>query len=75
MPIYIHCPHCEHPHVVPVARKGRVTRCRQCANAFVPTDEAREVATRTIHPHLAEFQAPLGQKVMQYNHKGELVQA
>ncbi len=58
MPIYIHCPHCEHPHVIPVVRKGRPYRCRQCANGFVPTDESLETESRTIPPQLAEFQAP-----------------
>ena len=40
-------------------------------NFLIPTRKAVSATKK----NLAEFQAPLGQKVMQYNHKGELVEA
>jgi hypothetical protein len=35
MPIYVHCPHCEHPVVLPAAVHGRYYRCRQCNGFYV----------------------------------------
>lgn len=35
MPVYMHCPHCEHPQIVPVSRRGRMRFCRQCGRAYV----------------------------------------
>jgi hypothetical protein len=35
VPVYMHCPHCEHPQIVPVARRGRMRFCRQCGRAYV----------------------------------------
>jgi len=30
MPVYIHCPHCEHPHVISAHRRGKALFCKQC---------------------------------------------
>ncbi|HOM51118.1 MAG TPA: hypothetical protein PLV57_01915 [Phycisphaerae bacterium] len=35
VPVYMHCPHCDHPQIVPVARRGRMRFCRQCGRAYV----------------------------------------
>ncbi len=35
MPFYLKCPHCQHPQVVPHARRGRTRFCRQCGRAFI----------------------------------------
>lgn len=35
MPLYMHCPNCQHPRVVPPQRQGRRLFCRQCGQMFV----------------------------------------
>lgn len=30
MPVYVNCPHCDHPQVVRAGRRGKVLFCRQC---------------------------------------------
>jgi transposase-like protein len=40
VPVYIICPHCEHPQVVPAHRRGRARFCRQCGQAFVTSRTA-----------------------------------
>ncbi len=45
MPVYLNCPHCEHPQIVPQHRRGRVVVCRQCAQAYVTSREEQ-------HPEL-----------------------
>ncbi|UCD29068.1 MAG: hypothetical protein JSV03_00870 [Planctomycetota bacterium] len=34
MPVYLHCPHCDHPQVVPTYRRGKTIFCRQCGKAY-----------------------------------------
>lgn len=34
MPVYLQCPHCEHPIVVPSHRRGKTLFCRQCGGAY-----------------------------------------
>ena len=48
MPVYVKCPHCEHPQVVPSGRLGKKRLCRQCgyATCLVYAAELREGKTR-----------------------------
>lgn len=34
MPKYLHCPHCEHPQIVPGRKVGKTRFCRQCGWAY-----------------------------------------
>lgn len=34
MPTYLHCPHCEHPQIIPGRRLGKTSFCRQCGWAY-----------------------------------------
>lgn len=34
MPLYVTCPQCNHPAVLPRSMKGRRYRCRQCAAVY-----------------------------------------
>lgn len=34
VPVYVHCPHCEHPAIVRRPVPGKTHRCRQCAGFF-----------------------------------------
>lgn len=43
MPLYLHCPHCEHPQVIPVHRRGRLVICRQCGRTFRGASMSLEV--------------------------------
>ena len=40
MPVYVQCPHCEHPRVVSPGDRGKTTFCRQCGRAFRPSKTA-----------------------------------
>ncbi len=40
MAVYVHCPHCCHPTVVPVRHAGNQLRCRQCQTAFALAESA-----------------------------------
>jgi len=40
VPVYLHCPHCEHPQIVPAYRRGKTTFCRQCGKAFRTSTKA-----------------------------------
>jgi len=53
MAVYIHCPHCCHPTVVPVRRAGAYLRCRQCQTAFALTESTPP------RPHKPGKQAPI----------------
>ena len=59
MPVYMHCPHCDHPQVVPVHRRGRMRFCRQCGRAYVTSKFVADV-----HPvpvgSMAEMHAASG---------------
>jgi len=55
VPLYLHCPHCEHPQIVPVRRRGRAQFCRQCGRAYVPS-KTREEAHPLPISTLAEMQ-------------------
>lgn len=35
MAVFIHCPHCDHPAVLPALLPGLRYRCRQCLEAFI----------------------------------------
>ncbi len=35
MPKYLHCPHCEHPQLVPGRKLGKTLFCRQCGWAYL----------------------------------------
>lgn len=35
VPVYIQCPVCEHPAVLPPAFRGRPHRCRQCNRVYI----------------------------------------
>ena len=51
MPVYMNCPHCDHPQIVPVNRRGRMRFCRQCGRAYVTSkfaDEVRPVPVASI---------------------------
>ena len=34
VPLYIQCPHCEHPRVITANRRGKALYCRQCGEAY-----------------------------------------
>ncbi len=59
MPVYVNCPHCEHPQVVPAARRGRVRFCRQCGRPYrasLTSDTAEPIHAES----LADLQGRLG---------------
>ena len=35
MPVYVTCPHCEHPMVVPQVDRRRGRLCRQCSGGYI----------------------------------------
>ena len=43
VPVYVLCPHCEHPHVVPPHRRGKRQFCRQCGQLFQTFEQAAVV--------------------------------
>lgn len=43
MPIYIHCPHCEHPQIVAPRRRGKAQFCRQCGSAYKTSTAGDEI--------------------------------
>ena len=40
VPVYLNCPHCEHPQVVPTRQRGRTLFCRQCGRAYRTSEGA-----------------------------------
>ena len=40
MAVYVICPHCLHPTVVPRGRTGKGRLCRQCGQVYVVDDSA-----------------------------------
>jgi len=58
VPVYLHCPHCEHPQVVPAARRGRVRFCRQCGRAY-----RTSLTSETAEPIRAASLADLGHRL------------
>lgn len=30
MPVYVHCPYCDHPQIVTAKRRGKALFCKQC---------------------------------------------
>ncbi len=59
MPVYMHCPHCDHPQVVPISRRGRMRFCRQCGRAYVTSKFVDEVQPVPVSS-LAEMQTIAG---------------
>jgi hypothetical protein len=55
VPLYLLCPHCEHPQIVPVRRRGRPQFCRQCGRAYVPS-KTREQAQPLPISSIAEME-------------------
>lgn len=47
LPHYLHCPHCEHPTLVPAHSFGDLHRCRQCAGYYRPSLLLPSVAAET----------------------------
>ena len=43
MPIYVTCPHCGHPQVIPADRRGKKRLCRQCGHGYQTSLTATEV--------------------------------
>ncbi len=43
MPVYVNCPHCDHPQIVPARRRGRALFCRQCGWAYQTSRQAATV--------------------------------
>lgn len=43
MPVYLHCPHCEHPQIVSPRRRGRTLFCRQCGRAYLTSKDETAV--------------------------------
>jgi len=44
VPVYVQCPVCEHPAVLPPAYRGQPHRCRQCNRVYiVPAPPAASV--------------------------------
>lgn len=56
MPVYMHCPHCDHPQIVPMQRRGRMRFCRQCGRAYVTSQVADEVRPVPV-TSIAEMEA------------------
>ena len=48
MPVYLHCPHCEHPQIVPALRRGKTVFCRQCGKAYRTSARANLVQALSI---------------------------
>ncbi len=45
MPLYVLCPHCGHPAILPSEPRGRREICRQCGQAYyIPQAPAHELA-------------------------------
>ncbi len=66
MPLYMLCPHCEHPQLVPVRRRGRAQFCRQCGRAYVPSktrEEARPLPISTL-AEMEEYTRPAEERVI-----------
>jgi len=40
VPVYVHCPQCDHPQIVPSHRRGRARFCRQCGQAYIASKNA-----------------------------------
>ncbi len=40
MPVYINCPHCDHPQVVVAQRRGRAVFCRQFGWVYQTSKQA-----------------------------------
>jgi hypothetical protein len=55
----MHCPHCEHPQIVPVQRRGRMRFCRQCGRAYVTSKVIDDVHPVPI-ASMAEMRAVTG---------------
>jgi len=48
MPVYVSCPHCQHPMVVSAKARGKARLCRQCGGAY---------KTSRVHPHALALSA------------------
>lgn len=48
MPVYVICPHCQHPIVVPAKARGKARLCKQCGGAY---------KTSRVHPHAVALSA------------------
>lgn len=55
VPVYVLCPHCDHPHVVPPHRRGRKHLCRQCGQAY-----RADVQTSEFDPDTSFFGDSVG---------------
>ncbi|MCC7292723.1 MAG: hypothetical protein IT449_11750 [Phycisphaerales bacterium] len=60
LPHYLHCPHCEHPTLVPAHSFGDLHRCRQCAGYYRPSQVVPSVATDLASP---ETRTPAPQRL------------
>ena len=59
MPVYVHCPHCEHPQVVPPHRRGKMRFCRQCGRAYL-TSESESVVHALPISSVGELRRGMG---------------
>jgi ribosomal protein S27E len=48
VPVYVLCPHCEHPHVIPPHRLGRKLFCRQCGRVYASSEDGNRVEPLAI---------------------------
>lgn len=52
LPLYVVCPHCEHPVVISAAVDGRCYRCRQCNDFYmIQISRPRRQAAPPDGPH------------------------
>jgi len=64
MPVYVNCPHCDHPQVVPVHRRGKTRHCRQCGHAYQTLKTENEVRPMPGHTMRASnSNGPIRKKV------------
>jgi rubredoxin len=51
VPVYVQCPHCDHPQVIAAHRRGKAVFCRQCGWVYQTSKQAgtvRPLAISTI---------------------------
>ena len=59
MPVYINCPHCDHPQVIAAHRRGKAIFCRQCGWVYQTSKQASTVRPLAIST-ISELQQRTG---------------
>ncbi|HSW46207.1 MAG TPA: hypothetical protein VLM89_11625 [Phycisphaerae bacterium] len=48
MPVYVNCPHCDHPQVIASHRRGKALFCRQCGWVYQTSKDVMAVRPLAI---------------------------